>query len=155
MIRSLPSGQLWRYAQAGDLPGVGERINMKMLRGLVRANKGKRGFTYTHKTGCIRNFELIEEATADGFTINLSANGLEHADILSILGGPVVTMIPLGSPISFKTKDGHTVRTCPAQYRGTTCEKCGLCAVADRKFIVGFLPHGSGKKRADVLARSM
>src|SRR6266851_9810294 len=41
-IRSLPDGQLWRYNQAGDLPGIGEEVNREMLRALVVANRGKR-----------------------------------------------------------------------------------------------------------------
>lgn len=49
MIQRLPHDQLWRYAQAGDLPGRGDRISEYQLKKLVNANGGRRGFTYTHK----------------------------------------------------------------------------------------------------------
>ena len=48
-ITALPSGQLWRHNQAGDLPGENNAINTDMLAQLVDANEGKRGWTYTHK----------------------------------------------------------------------------------------------------------
>ena len=48
-IYSLPVGQLWRHNQAGDLPGIGNKIDVKQLGQLVKASEGKRGFTYTHK----------------------------------------------------------------------------------------------------------
>ena len=48
-IRALPTGQLWRHNQAGDLPGRGNRINRRELDQLAKANQGKRGWTYTHK----------------------------------------------------------------------------------------------------------
>jgi hypothetical protein len=47
-IRSLPAGQLWRHNQAGDLPHSGGRISRRFIRGIVAANRGRRGFTYTH-----------------------------------------------------------------------------------------------------------
>ncbi len=48
-IASLPEGQLWRHNQAGDLPGMNLEIDRIMLADLVDANKGRNGFTYTHK----------------------------------------------------------------------------------------------------------
>ena len=48
-IRALPPGQLWRHNQAGDLPGIGNRISARGLGALVEANRGKRGFTYSQK----------------------------------------------------------------------------------------------------------
>ena len=40
-IAALPSGQLWRHNQAGDLPHTGGRISRRFLRGLVAANRKK------------------------------------------------------------------------------------------------------------------
>ena len=48
-IAALPNGTLWRHNQAGDLPGIGDAIDVAALAALVKANRGKRGFTYTHK----------------------------------------------------------------------------------------------------------
>ena len=46
-VRSLPERQLWRHNQAGDLPHTSGMIN-SLLGQLVKANSGRRGFTYTH-----------------------------------------------------------------------------------------------------------
>ena len=40
---------LWRYAQAGDLPGGNDAIDAELLWQLVRANRGKRVIAFTHK----------------------------------------------------------------------------------------------------------
>ena len=47
-VKSLPERQLWRHNQAGDLPHIDGQINGTLLGQLVDANRGKRGFTYTH-----------------------------------------------------------------------------------------------------------
>ena len=43
-VARLPPGTLWRYAQAGDLPGVGAEIDMRLLwRRHCHGNGSKRG----------------------------------------------------------------------------------------------------------------
>jgi hypothetical protein len=162
-LRSLPRGQLWRHNQAGDLPGDNEEILPEFLKDLVNANQGRKGFTYTHKpvlseqAGPVEsNRAAIKEANAQGFTINLSANGLNHADKLASLGiGPVCTILPDQNPVNRVTPQGRKVVICPAQTRdNTTCASCGLCQRADRSVIVGFMPHGSQQKKALAIARA-
>lgn len=152
-IRRLPRGQLWRHNQAGDLMGLNETIDKVALERLVNANRGKRGFTYTHKPMNAENMAAIKAANANGFTINLSANSLSHADQLKALDvGPVAAIIPSNSPKVFRTSGGHKVVTCPAQTSDrVTCESCKLCSLANREYIIGFLPHGTGKKHAEEL----
>ena len=162
-LRTLPRGQLWRHNQAGDLPGNNEEISSEFLKDLVKANQGRKGFTYTHKpvlseqAGPVEsNRAAIKEANAQGFTINLSANGLNHADKLAALGiGPVCTILPDQNPVNRTTPQGRKVVICPAQTRdNTTCASCGLCQRADRSVIVGFMPHGSQQKKALAIARA-
>lgn len=162
-LRTLPRGQLWRHNQAGDLPGNNEEILPEFLKDLVKANQGRRGFTYTHKpvlsdqAGPVEsNRAAIKDANANGFTINLSANGLNHADKLAALGiGPVCTILPDQNPVNRTTPQGRKVVICPAQTRdNTTCASCGLCQRADRSVIVGFMPHGSQQKKALAIARA-
>lgn len=150
-IKALPSGSLWRHNQAGDLLGAGETINPEALGELVKANIGKRGFTYTHKTNNKDNHKWIKEANNWGFTVNLSANNLEHADNLYDLGaGPVVTVLPMNSAPKTLTPKGQAVITCPATYReNVTCASCKLCAISNRKTIIGFPVHGTQKKKAE------
>ena len=153
-IEALPLGQLWRHNQAGDLPGLNESINPDALRMLVKSNAGKRGFTYTHKPLTQENKTLIREANSEGFTINLSANNLTHADELSELNiGPVVTLLPRDASEKTYTPGGRLVITCPAQTRDdVNCSNCQLCARADRPTIIGFIAHGTGAKKAEKIA---
>lgn len=151
IIASLPNGQLWRHNQAGDLAGENNHIDADKLAALTQANKGKRGFTYTHKPMTPDNASAVASAVANGFTINLSADNLNEADELSALAiGPVVTILPVQSAEKLHTPEGRTVIVCPAQTRDdVTCASCGLCQRADRKVIVGFRAHGVSKKRAE------
>ena len=154
-IRSIPTGTLWRHNQAGDLPGVNNRINATALRELTRANNGKRGFTYTHKPTTGKNLKAIREANAGGFTINLSANNLRHADRLMRHKLPVAVVLPQ-EDIALRsqyTPAGHKVVTCPAiRSESITCKTCGLCQKQDRGFIVGFPAHGAQKRKATLIA---
>ena len=48
-VAALRPGRLWRYAQAGDLPGYGAEIDGALLDELVAANTGKNAIAFTHK----------------------------------------------------------------------------------------------------------
>ena len=156
-VAALPDGQFWRHNQAGDLPGHGDAIDVNMTMALVTANVGKRGFTYTHKPMTEANAAVVRDANAMGFTVNLSANNLAHADTLADIGaGPVVVVLdaPEGECHDVTTPAGRRVVTCPATYRDdVTCASCKLCAVRDRKVIVGFPAHGMRAKKAAAIAR--
>lgn len=166
-VAALPAGTLWRHNVAGDLPGTGEKIDGRALAKLVRANKGKRGFTYTHKPATLpANAKAIAKANAAGFTINLSANNLSHADQLAALGiAPVVVTLPAYfSPAEMRetrTPDGRLVVVCPATYRDDiTCASCKLCAYQPparlggpaQRVIVGFPAHGARKKHVSKIS---
>src|ERR1700730_15902866 len=79
-IAALRPGRLWRYAQAGDLPGYGAEIDGALLEELVLANAGKNAIAFTHKpvlgdhNVAVENRHLIAAAVTAGFTVNLSAN---------------------------------------------------------------------------------
>jgi hypothetical protein len=99
-IAALRPGQLWRYAQAGDLPGYGAAIDGVLLDELVVANAAKRVIAFTHKPVlgsdpvASENRRLILAAVNAGFTINLSADSPAHADRLVDLDiAPVVTVL--------------------------------------------------------------
>ena len=99
-IAALRPGRLWRYAQAGDLPGYGAKIDGALLEELVAANAGKNAIAFSHKPVlgndrvAVENRRLIAAAIKAGFTINLSADNPAHADRLAELGiVPVVTVL--------------------------------------------------------------
>lgn len=128
-----------------------------MLADLVYANRGKRGFTFTHKTSP-RNFDAIRQANLAGFTINLSADTLEEADgfyeassrkseLYFTKAGPVAVVLPHDAPDEGNvTPGGRRIVVCPAQTHGMTCVECKLCATPFRKTIIGFRAHGQFKK---------
>jgi hypothetical protein len=152
MIARLPIGQAWRHNQAGDLPGRSNRIDRAKLRQLVRANVGKRGWTYTHPPLTETNVEAIREANAGGFTVNVSANDATHA--VSVKQQypdlPVACVLPADTTAKVQTVDGVRIVTCPATLRDdVTCEKCLLCQRSDRDYVIGFPAHGSGRKKAE------
>ena len=137
-VAALPEHTLWRYAVAGDLPGVGQRVNVGELRRLIHANSGLRGFTYSHKRSR-QALDAIRSANLNGFTINLSADNPADADAMIETGaGPVVTLIPADTAAVSYTPRGRRIVICPAQTRyGITCETCKLCAMPGRTTIVG------------------
>lgn len=153
-IEALPEGQLWRHNQAGDLPGDGDEIDMLALFELTEANKGKRGFTYTHKPMTIDNKNAVERANSEGFTINLSANNPAHADTLADLSiAPVVTVLPADQVENSTTPQGRKIVVCPAVTRDdVSCATCQLCAKVNRSTIIGFPAHGASKRKAEAVA---
>jgi len=161
MIAKLPEGQLWRHNQAGDLPHVDGQIDSESVDKIVEANRGKRGFTYTHHLPDIgNNAEVIKKANDDGFTINLSADHLEHADELSEWDiAPVTVVLPhtVHGNVDVRTPKGRQVVVCPATYKdGITCATCKLCQSAKKdRPIVGFPAHGTSKKRASSVAENL
>lgn len=148
-IAALPDGQLWRHNQAGDLPGTDGKIDGIKLKALVDANRGRKGFTYTHKPMTAANARLVKYANGKGFTVNLSADTLTQVDTLKALNvGPVVVVLPWDQTNNVKTAAGHIVVVCPATQRdNVTCASCQLCAWSERKVMIGFPAHGSKKKQ--------
>lgn len=154
-VESLAPRVGWRHNTAGDLPhtGDGKTIDRDKLAKLVKANAvgSKRGFTYTHHDMNVAgNAEAVKAANDGGFTVNLSADGLREADELAELGiATVVTIMPKTADGRAVTPAGRKVIECPAS-RGKVdnCMQCGfLCAKANRKSIIGFVPHGVSKAK--------
>jgi hypothetical protein len=161
-IKSFPVGQVWRHNQAGDLPGKSDVIDARALHRLVNANKGRRGFTYTHKPCegdsnlATSNRASVRNANREGFTVNLSANSLAHADRLADLNaGPVVAIVPIDAPDTMQTPAGRKAIVCPAQQRDDiTCATCQLCSRSNRSVIVAFRAHGTSKRKAEAISNS-
>lgn len=153
-IRDLPEGTLWRHNQAGDLPGPGNRIDAIDLKFIVDANRGRRGFTYTHKPLNKTNVALIKKANAEGFTINCSVESLARVDAVMDMGLPAAVLLPKNTEAAtLKTPAGRTVLVCPQQ-RGKqeSCATRKLCSIANRSYAIGFIAHGSAKNMADAVA---
>jgi len=155
-IKDLPTGSKWRHNQAGDLPGDMEKLDDEKCVELAKANKGKRGFTYTHYD-VLDNFQnaiTVNIMNHLGFTVNVSANNLEHADKLCDLDiAPVATVLPIEQTTNTVTPKGRKVVVCPATYKDdVSCASCMLCEKWDRNVVVGFPAHGTSKKKAAAIA---
>ena len=161
-VKALSNNALWRHNQAGDLNGVNDAIDNTALEQLVWANRGKRGFTYTHypvldeqSNYSIHNRNCIGNANMRGFTVNMSANDVNHADkIKSFKVGPVVVIMPRDAEKVSYTPAGNKVVICPAENTDkVNCVKCGLCQDAKRDYIIGFRAHGTAAKTVELIAR--
>lgn len=167
-IRKLNRGALWRWGQAGDLPGKGDVIDHEAMRKIANVNRGKRAIVFTHKPPTPENLAILREVAEKGLNVNLSADNLEEADELADLGLPVVTVLssehgrksaePLGKyrerlrSLPRRTPRGRKIAVCPATYADISCTECGVCADGDRKgVIIGFPAHGAQKRHVDHL----
>ena len=155
-IKDLPAGSKWRHNQAGDLPGDTKDLDSTKCVDLAKANEGKRGFTYTHYD-VLDNFQnaiTVNIMNNLGFTVNVSANNLDHADKLCDMDiAPVATVLPIEQTTNTVTPKGRKVVVCPATYKDdVSCADCMLCEKRDRKVIVGFPAHGTSKKKAAMVA---
>jgi len=156
-LRKVEAGRLFRHNIAGDLPGLGDRLDLGLFEELVKAARHLKGFCYTHRPLDLpEERETIKAANASGFTINLSADNLQEADRKAALGiAPVVTLCPSDpASVPSHTPQGRRLIICPAQTKDdVTCMSCRLCARAGTaekpRVIVGFLAHGTRKKAAD------
>lgn len=166
-VKRIARGSLWRHNQAGDLNGSGGMIDAVKLDELVKANKGKHGFTYTHydtlsvvgtfddNFNAHVNRDAVKSANDKGFTINLSGNDVNHADQLKALNiAPVVALMPRDAEKVSFTPAGNKVVICPAENTDkVNCLTCGLCAKVDRDYIIGFRAHGTAAKTVEIIAR--
>ena len=136
-----------------DCTGTDETRDSNVHGASDKSTEGRRGITYCRKTpfGKI-NANAIAKANRDGFTINLSANNLDHADRLADLGiAPVVTVLP-SDGTSTTTPSGRKVVQCPATSRDdVSCKTCQLCQ-RQREVIVGFPAHGAAHRKANAVA---
>lgn len=150
---------LWRHNIVGDLSVKKNKIDAKKLKQLIKANKGGQVICYTHHHTILsgkkrklseHNLNLIRYANNKGFTINLSADTLEQADILSDTKIPTAVVLPYtkrqfeksGAKLSdIKTLLGKKITVCPEQTQGIKCLDCKLCSHNKRKTIVGFFKH--------------
>ena len=65
-IRKLNRGALWRYGQAGDLPGEGDSIDREGLMKIAAASRGKQAIIFTHKPATPENLEDPPRGRGEG-----------------------------------------------------------------------------------------
>jgi vacuolar-type H+-ATPase subunit F/Vma7 len=90
-----------------------------------------------------------------GFTVNHSADNVQDAvkAYKALSGIPVVTLLPLDAP-NVQYTSGVKVVACPADKSDKiSCSNCGLCALSERDYVIGFRVHGTQKKKAGIIAK--
>lgn len=148
-VRKIQRGQLWRHNVSGDLQHNDGNIDYLKLRKLIDANKGRKGFTYSHHVLNEHNVICLQDANGMGFTVNASCESVDDADrVMTEHQIPAVAVIPsTESRRFFNTSSGRKVIVCPATiHENVTCSTCGLCQKADREFVIAFPAHGVAKK---------
>jgi hypothetical protein len=150
-VAELPAGQIWRHNQAGDLYKPGTVIGRKALAQLVEANRGRRGFTYSHHKRTPATVQAFKAATANGFTVNASCETVAGADAAIANGLRAVFVVPANETrTAWDTPDGNRAVLCPAQRRdGVTCETCRLCQSRPQNVAIAFQAHGTGRRRVE------
>lgn len=156
-IKKLPKNQFWRHNQSGDLVGTNDVIDFWALSELMTANRGKRGFSYTHYPLSDKNIDSLKMANDNGLTINASTNSISEVDKAMATGLPVVTVLPHDHDLSqriVRTDKGNKVIVCPSSLgKDVTCASCGLCQKHDRGYAIGFVSHGNSRKKVSAIAR--
>lgn len=168
-VEQLPKRQIWRYGQAGDLPGEGDNIDHDQMIRLAKANRSRPVIAFTHKPPTPTNIATLKLARDLGFHVNLSANNVRHADDLSQHGLNVVVVLPAEygrekgeTKTQYRTRlnelpkftpGGSRIAVCPATFTDTNCLQCGACArPGDRGAVIGFPAHGTKKKQVTQMA---
>ena len=151
-IKALPASTLWRAHIAGDIP-ANERgeVSEVYINKVSEANKGRRGYTYTHHDLNIKNnSKLFKKANNKNFIINVSCESEQQADTaVNVHKLPAVMVVKSTEQRkAWTTAGGNRVIICPAQSAGRSCVDCRLCA--DRpspRLIIAFLAHGNAAKK--------
>lgn len=151
-LRSLPQGAAFRHNQGGDLPHTNGRISRVFIRRIVAAVSHLKAYTYTHHSLSLgENLPLLRYANRNGFTVNVSTESEAAADSAIAAGLPAVLVVPSDeNRVTWHTPAGNTVLVCPAQRSDTTtCSDCMLCHKRGKRVVIGFLAHGTGKRKAE------
>lgn len=160
-LRQLPQHTFFRHNVAGDLPHAHGYLIPERVIELARvAAHFAASWTYTHHRLNKHNLDIIREAIAYGFTINVSCEDPHTAALNHLRGLPTVCAVPGETPPCFRA-EGVTFVQCPATLRDDiNCKNCGgargipLCARSDRSCVVTFPVHGPGRRKAEAVTRA-
>lgn len=152
-------GETLRLGDAGD--PIGSELHWRFVHTLRDLKgRGVRIILYSHAD--FRDPLLAADArtlAAEGIALNESRHGAEG--LPSPLERPSVTVVArdawdAGPEIKRLSDDERpvSIRRCPAEYADTACTRCGWCADATRRFVVGFTAHGTQKRKVEAISRA-
>ena len=151
-IKALKPGTIWRACVAGDIPSNNKgEISRTYIKGITEANKGLKGYTYTHNRLDIgENIRLLKTANKKGFTVNISTETEAAADNAVLNSLPAVIVVKSTEKRrSWFTKNKNKILVCPAQTSKVNCIDCQLCQNRPKNLIIAFLAHGNMSKLID------
>lgn len=152
-IKALPESTFWRHNQAGDIKDPNTAAGTKQLAQLTNANRGRKGYTYTHHRLTSIGVQNLKAATSQGFTVNVSADSEQAADVAISKGLRAVFVVNSTEKRRFwNTARGNRVVVCPAQlHKNIDCKTCKLCQSRPQNVAIAFLAHGNGKRKVNEL----
>ena len=152
-IKALPESTFWRHNQAGDIKNPNTAAGTKQLAQLTNANRGRKGYTYTHHRLTHIGVQNVKAATSQGFTVNVSADSEQAADVAISKGLRAVFVVNSAENRRFwNTAQGNRVVVCPAQlHKNIDCKTCKLCQSRPQNVAIAFLAHGNGKRKVNEL----
>lgn len=151
-IKALKPSTIWRACVAGDIPSNNKgEISRTYIKGITEANKGLKGYTYTHNRLDIgENISLLKTANKQGFTVNISTETEAAADNAVLNSLPAVMVVKsTETRRAWLTKNKNKILVCPAQTSGINCIDCQLCQHRPKNLIIAFLAHGNMSKLID------
>ena len=157
-IKALKPGTIWRACVAGDIPSNNKgEISRTYIKGITEANKGLKGYTYTHNRLDIgENISLLKTANKKGFTVNISTETEAAADNAVLNSLPAVIVVKsTETRRSWFTKNKNKILVCPAQTNGINCIDCQLCQSRPKNLIIAFLAHGNMSKLIDKILNNL
>ncbi len=146
-IQAAPGDRPLRVHVVGDSPDdESARIVGAAMAGYTRRS-GQPSWTYTHA------WRVVKRSSWGAANVLASCETVEAVKAAHRAG--YATALVMSKFASEKTHDvgGIKVIPCPAQTRGTTCDKCRLCWNAPRlrkaKLTIGFAVHGVVAQKVD------
>jgi len=154
-VSKIRRNQLWRHNQVGDMQPSEEnkdQICEEKAVELANANRGKKGFSYTHYDfKDPHNRKVIKQVNDLGFTLNVSTEKHWQMDLAISYGLDATIVLPsTHNKKVVKSAGGNRIVTCPATYNNDVqCANCGLCQKKNRGYAIGFPAHATKKKELD------
>lgn len=155
-VKSLPLGKLVRNNTVGDLPannGAIDKAHFNKLGSIAKKRKLDI-FGFTHHLQTDENLDLLVSGYASGLVMNASTDTFQQAIQLKKARPEVSSVVIAKSGYAKKSqyiKGVHFVQ-CPATWhKSITCQDCRICTKGNRKEVIVFPAHGTGRYSTDKL----
>lgn len=148
-LKGLPEGKAIRHHVSGDFLKPGDLIDDEYIDAVLKGHNERddlEGWSYTHAW---KRLDANRMNGAKSLTVNASCDSEEEVFQALEAGWPVTTVVPEDHQGGYISKEGKSARVviCPSQTNDLSCSECKLCWRKNRKAVVAFRVHGSGKAK--------